>query len=182
MLAQCEKPAFVYGKGITGQDSLQALQALIELARLAGALSAERSSVIGTKGQANSTAAYFYGLDKEFEVNGHQAVYLALGDDKISQRLVQRLEKAPFIVVQASYMSPAVDMADVVLPVEMWAEQAGHFMNLEGRLQEAHAGLAPPPEAWSNIKVLEALAARTGFALDNSWQKALKERVPINKE
>ena len=102
-----------------------------------------------------------------------------MGDDKISQRLVQRLEKAPFIVVQASYMSPAADMADVVLPVEMWAEQTGHFMNLEGRLQEAHAGLTPPSEAWSNVKVLETLAARTGFELDNGWQKALKERVPI---
>jgi formate dehydrogenase major subunit len=115
-----------------------------------------------------------YGLDKIFEVNGHQAVYLALGDDKISQRLLQRLEAAPFIAVQASYVSPATAMADVVLPVEMWAEQKGHFLNLEGRLQEAHRGLAPPPEVWANTKVLEAIAARAGFTLDADWEKGMK--------
>jgi NADH dehydrogenase/NADH:ubiquinone oxidoreductase subunit G len=81
--------------------------------------------------------------------------------------------------VQASHMSPATAMADVVLPVEMWTEQEGHYLNLEGRLQEAHASLTPPAQAWSNIKVLEILAASTGFALDSDWRKALQGRAPI---
>jgi formate dehydrogenase major subunit len=178
LIAASERPAFVYGKGITGQDS-QALQALLELARLAGALDANPPAVIGTKGQANSLAAYRYGLDKTFELNGQQAVYLALGDDKVSQRLLKRLENAPFIAVQASHTSPATDMADVVLPVEMWTEQAGHYLNLEGRLQEANPSLTPPPEAWSNVKVLEILAASTGFTLESNWRKALQGRAPI---
>ena len=178
MIASCERPAFVYGKGISGQRNPQALKALLELARLVGALDAGRSAVIGTKGQANSLAAHLYGLDKTFEVNGHQAVYLALGDDKVSPRLLGRLEKAPFIAVQASHMSPAAALADVVLPVEMWAEQEGHYLNLEGRVQEAHRGLTPPPEAWSSAKVLEAIAARAGFALDGDWKEALRGRVP----
>jgi formate dehydrogenase major subunit len=179
MIASSQKPAFVYGKGITRQDSPQVLKAMIELARLIGALDADRSAIIGTKGQANSTAAYMYGLAKAFEIDGHQAVYLALGDDKASQRLLQRLEAAAFIAVQASHKSPVTAMADVVLPVEMWAEQEGHYLNLEGRLQEAHQGLTPPPEAWSNVKVLEAIAARAGYTLDNNWKKALRDRVPI---
>ncbi len=179
MVASSQRPAFVYGKGITRQDSTQVLKALVELARLVGALDANQSAIIGTKGQANSAAAYQYGLDKTFEINGHQAVYLALGDDKISRRLLQRLEAAPFIAVQASYVSPATAMADVVLPVEMWAEQGGHYLNLEGRLQEAHAGLTPPPEAWSNAKVLEAIAASMRFSLDTNWRRGLRGRVPI---
>jgi formate dehydrogenase major subunit len=178
MIATSQKPAFVYGKGVTRQDSPQVLKALIELARLVGALDADRSAIIGTKGQANSTAAYVYGLDKPFEIDGHQAVYLALGDDKVSQRLLERLEKAPFIAVQSSHASPVTSMADVVLPVEMWAEQEGHYLNLEGRLQEAHRGLTPPPEAWSNVKVLDAIATRMGYILDNNWKKALHDRVP----
>jgi formate dehydrogenase major subunit len=178
IIAASERPAFVYGKGITGQDS-RTLEALLELARLAGALDAKQPRVIGTKGQANSLAAYRYGLDKTFELNGHQAVYLALGDDKVSQRLLKRLENAPFIAVQASHMSAATAMADVVLPVEMWAEQEGHYLNLEGRLQEAHASLTPPTEVWSNVKVLEILAASTGFALESDWRKALQGRAAI---
>lgn len=178
-IATAEKPVFVYGKGVTHQDSPQVLQALLEVAQLAGALDANHSSIIGTKGQANSTAAYMYGLDKTFDLDGHQAVYLALGDDKVSQRLLQRLEAAPFVAVQASYLSPATATADVVLPVEMWAEQAGHYVNLEGRLQAAHAGLTPPEGVWSNTKVLETVAARAGFTLDTNWEKALKAQVPI---
>jgi len=104
---------------------------------------------------------------------------LALGDDKASQRLLQRLEAAPFVAVQASHLSSVTAMADVVLPVEMWAEQEGHYLNLEGRLQEAHRGLAPPHEAWSNAKILEAVAARTGYVLDTDWEEALKDRVPV---
>ena len=174
VIAFAQKPAFVYGKGVTGQDSMQVLKVLVELARLVGAWDGARSAIIGTKGQANSTTAAMYGLDKTFEVNGHQAVYLALGDDKISQRLLKRLEAAPFIAVQASYVSPATAMADVVLPVEMWAEQEGYYLNLEGRLQKAHRGLTPPPEVWPNTKVLEAIAARAGFTLDADWEKGLK--------
>ncbi|GAB4532781.1 MAG: formate dehydrogenase subunit alpha [Anaerolineae bacterium] len=179
MIARSQNPAFVYGKGVAGQGSAQVLKALVDLARLVGALKPEGSSIIGTKGQANSMAAYLYGLDRPFEVNGHQAVYLMLGDDKVSQRLLQRLEGAPFIAVQASHASPATEMADVVLPVEMWAEQEGHYLNLEGRLQEAHGALTPPTGTWSNVKVLEAIAARTGYVLDTDWEKALKGRTPI---
>jgi formate dehydrogenase major subunit len=51
--------------------------------------------------------------------------------------LIQRLEQAPFLVVQASYASELTEQADVVLPVEIWAEQEGHYLNLEGRLQKA---------------------------------------------
>ena len=181
LIAQSQSPVFVYGKGVTGQDSTQVLKALIDLAHIVGALDADRSAIVSTKGQANSTAAYLYGLDKTFEVNDHQVVYLALGDDKVSRRLLQRLEGALFIAVQASHASQATAMADVVLPVEMWAEQEGHYVNLEGRLQEAHRGLTPPTEAWSNAKVLEAIAARAGYVLDTNWEDALKSRLPITR-
>jgi formate dehydrogenase major subunit len=177
LIASSQKPAFVYGKGITGQDSSQALELVIELANVVGAWDADRSTIIGTKGQANSLAAYMYGLDKPFEINGHQAVYLALGDDKVSQRLLRRLEAAPFIAAQASYMSPATAMADVILPVQAWAEQQGHYLNLEGRLQAAHRGLNPPSKVWPNTKVLEAIAASLRFALDDDWKRDLQSRV-----
>jgi NADH dehydrogenase/NADH:ubiquinone oxidoreductase subunit G len=181
MIGQSQAPALVYGKGVTGQGSTQVLKVLIELAHVVGALGADRSAMISTKGQANSSGAYMYGLDKTFEVKGHQAVYLALGDDKVSQRLLQRLEEAPFVAVQASHTSQVTAMADVVLPVEMWAEQEGHYLNLEGRLQQTHRGLVPPTEVWSNAKVLEAIAVRTGYVLDTNWEDALEDRTPITE-
>ncbi len=180
MLVSAQKPSFVYGKGLTRNNSEAALSALLKLARLVGALDDERSSVLSLKGEANSLGAYLYGLDKPFQVNGHQAVYLALGDDHVSQRLVDRLKEVPLVVVQASYVSPVTEMADVILPSEMWAEQEGHYVNLEGRLQEIHRGLIPPEEARSHVDILEAVAAQLDFSLDEDWQGELSQRVSIN--
>jgi predicted molibdopterin-dependent oxidoreductase YjgC len=171
------QPVFVYGKGLTGKDSSQALRALVDLARLVGALTEDRSAVIGVKGEANSQAAAVYGLTKPFQVDGRQALFLALGDDRPSQRLIQRVEGAPFLAVQASYVSPLTAMADVVLPAEMWAEQEGHYINLEGRLQRARAALRAPAEVKSHVSALQALASTMGLTLDDDWQARLQRGV-----
>ncbi|MEW5957613.1 MAG: molybdopterin-dependent oxidoreductase [Chloroflexota bacterium] len=180
LLAAAQKPAIVYGKGLTRNESPAALKALLSLARMIGALTNQRSAVLSIKGEANSLAAYQYGLDKAFQSNGHQAVFLALGDDHASRRLVERLQGAPFIAVQASYASAITEMADVVLPAEMWAEQEGHYVNLEGRVQEIHRGLASPEEVRSHVDILEAIAAQLDFSLDEDWQGKLSQRVSTN--
>jgi len=172
MIASAQKPVFVYGKGVT-RGTPEVLKALLDLAKIAGA------TVISIKGQANSLAAYQYGLDKLFDAGGRQAVYLALGDDKPSDRLLKRLEDAPFVAVQASHMSKATQLADVVLPTEMWAEQEGHFLNVDGRLQESHRGLTPPPDVRSNVDILSAIAAEMGLSLNGDWQSELNKRVAI---
>jgi len=180
LIGSAQKPVFIYGKGITRGGFPTVLQALLDLARMVGALDDQHSSVISTKGQANSLAAYVYELDKTFEPKGRQAVYLALGDDFASQRLLERLEGVPFIAVQASYRSAATEMADVVLPTEIWAEQEGHYVNLEGRLQAAQRGLVAGHEVKSHVAILQALAQQLGFGLDGDWQAALSKRIPTN--
>ncbi len=174
LIASAQKPVFVYGKGIT-RGAAESLQALLDLAQAAG----DEATLISIKGQANSLAAYQYGLDKLFEAGGRQAVYLALGDDKPSQRLLKRLEGTPFLTVQASYFSEATELADVVLPAEMWAEQAGHFLNADGRLQAAQRGMTPPNEVRSHVEILTALAGQMGLSLNGDWENELKKRVAI---
>ncbi len=180
LLASAKSPAFVYGKGVTRGGFPIVLLALLDLARLVGALDAEHSMILSVKGEANSLAAYQYGLDKTFEIKDQGVVYLALGDDYASARLVRRVERVPFKIVQASYVSPATAIADVVLPVEMWAEEEGHYLNLEGRLQEVHRGLTPPEEVRSHVDILEAIAAQLDFSLDPGWRNELEKRVPPN--
>ncbi len=177
VIAKAQRPVIVYGKGITARATVQPLKALLELARLAGA------QVVSVKGEANSLAAAQYKLDRQFETNGHKAVYVALGDEYPSQRLLQRLEQVPFIVAQASYASRLTAIADVVLPVAMWAEQAGHYVSLDGRVQKARAALTPPTEVRSNLAALQAVAERLGMLSDADWQSALRERVaPVTIE
>jgi formate dehydrogenase major subunit len=162
-----EKPVIIYGKGITGQESDQALRQLVTFGQENGV------GLVGMKGKANSLAAAIYHLDKPFEINAHQAAYVALGDDIPSQRLTQKLEKAPFLAVQASYVSRLTAMADVILPVQTWAEQEGHYVNLEGRVQKANRALTPTQDMPSNAHVLQALAEQMGLATDTNWQSTL---------
>jgi NADH dehydrogenase/NADH:ubiquinone oxidoreductase subunit G len=168
LIANATHPVFIYGKGM----DLAGLKALVALA---GQISA-KDSLLGLKGAANSLAAAQLHLDLPFKRNGHKVVYLAVGDDTPSQRFVQQVEGAPFLVVQASFASRLTAMADVVLPVEMWAEQEGHYLNMEGRLQAAHSSLVAPEGVRSNLSVLESVGGQLGLDVTTSWQDELSAR------
>ena len=170
LIGKAQKPVIVYGKGLIAFNDPQALSALIEYAKAIGA------SVIGVKGEANSLVAAQYQLDRPFALNGHQAAFVAIGDDYVTERLLQRLEKAPFLVAQASYASKLTEMADVVLPVTMWAEQSGHYVNLEGRVQEASFSLTAPDGVRSNVEALQAVAQQVGIETKDNWKEALFRR------
>lgn len=171
-IAAAHKPVFVYGKGITAQESTAALKALLSAASVAGA------SVVNTKGEANSLAAAQLHLDKPFKADGASMVFLALGDDEPSQRLIGNLEKAPFTVVAASYASKITANADVVLPVTNWLEQDGTYINLEGLVQQASHALNAPEGIWTSQAVLESLAHHLGIELDSDWKELLQQRIP----
>jgi predicted molibdopterin-dependent oxidoreductase YjgC len=173
ILANSITPVILFGKGITAQREECLVEELYKLAVLVGAVDSERAGLLSLKGEANSLTAALLGLDHVFELNGHKAVYVALGDDYIAKSLVERASKAPYLVVQASYESRLTEQADVVLPVTIWSEQQGHFLNLDGRLQRAQQALAAPGLVRDNLAVLSELAMRMNLSLDLNWQQAL---------
>ena len=179
LVAGASKPVILYGKGITTRSSVLPIKALLKFAEMVGACNEQESRLISLKGAANSLAAAQYGLDKPFQLNAHQAVYLALGDDKPSKRLIQKLEKAPFLAIQAAYSSQLTAQADVVLPVTTWTEQSGHYLNLEGKLQQAVQAQTAPADIWTNEAVLSALATRLAAAVDEDWKEQLHQRVAV---
>ena len=170
LVGSAERPAFVY------RESLDAAN-LSKLVDLAGQL---KAALVSIKGVPNMMAAAVLQLDRPLALNGHQAVYLALGDEEPSPALLDSLKQAPFLVVQASYQSELTGKADVVLPVEMWAEQEGHYLNLEGRLQKAARSLNAPEGVRSNVAVFQELAGRMNAALDANWQQEITARpMPV---
>ncbi|HEX5838943.1 MAG TPA: molybdopterin-dependent oxidoreductase, partial [Anaerolineales bacterium] len=174
ILANSITPVILFGKGITAQRDECLVEELYKLAVLVGAVDSERSGLLSIKGEANSLAAALLGMDAVFELNGHKAVYVALGDDYISKSLVERASKAPYLVVQASYESKLTEQADVVLPVTVWAEQQGHYLNLDGRLQKSEQALSAPELVRDNQAVLHELAMRMNMSLDTNWQQAIR--------
>ena len=89
-LAHAVSPVILFGKGVTAQRDEQLVEALISLAKLIGAVDSERVGLLSVKGEANSVAAALLGLDEPFDLNGEQAIYVALGDDFASTRSWRR--------------------------------------------------------------------------------------------
>ncbi len=151
ILANSITPVILYGQGITGQRDECLVEELYKLAVLVGAVDSERSGLLSVKGEPNSLAAALLGLDQVFELNGQKAVYAAVGDSFVSNSIVERLSKAPYLVVQASYESPLTELADVLLPVTVWSEQEGTYINLDGRIQKSTKVLASPETVRDNF-------------------------------
>jgi len=176
ILANSVTPVILYGNGITAQRDEGLVEELYRLAVLVGAVDQERAGLLSIKGQSNSLAAALLGLDQAFELNGQQAVYVAVGDDRVSPSLVERVSKAPYLVVQASYESKLTEQADVVLPATIWSEQEGHYINMDGRVQKAEKALVAPENVRDNLAVLNELATRMNMSLETDWQQAIKAR------
>jgi predicted molibdopterin-dependent oxidoreductase YjgC len=176
MLAHAVSPVVLFGKGITAQRNVALVEALISLATLTGAVDSERVGLLSLKGEANSVAASLFGLDEPFALHGQAAIYVALGDDFASKRLLQNLEKAPYLVVQASYISALTEKADIVLPVAIWSEQAGHYISLDGRVQKAEQTIHAPEGVRANADVLAEVAMRMNMPVKQDWQTVVHER------
>ena len=182
-LAHSISPVILFGKGITAQRDETIVEELHRLAVLVGAVDGERFGLISVKGESNSLTASLLGLDEAFKLNGEKAVYVALGDDYVSKSMVERLSKAPYLVVQASYESNLTEKADVILPVTIWSEQEGHYINLDGRMQKAEKAVNPPENIRDNMAVLSEVAMRTNMTVETDWQKAVlgrKSSVSLN--
>ena len=176
ILANSVTPVILYGNGITAQRDECLVEELYRLALLVGAVDRERAGLLSVKGQSNSLTAALLGLDQAFRLNGQQAVYVAIGDERVSPSLVERVSGAPYLVVQASYESKLTEQADVVLPVTIWSEQKGHYINMDGRVQKAEKALVAPENVRDNLAVLNELATRMNMSLETNWQQAILER------
>ena len=177
ILANSITPVILFGKGITGQRDECLVEELYKLAVLVGAVDSERSGLISVKGETNSLTAALLGLDRVFELNGQQAVYAAVGDSFLSRSIVERLSKAPYLVVQACYESKLTEQADVVLPVTTWSEQEGTFINLDGRVQKSTKSLTAPETVRDNLAVISELAAQMNISLNSNWKEAILARA-----
>ncbi|PKK82188.1 MAG: NADH dehydrogenase (quinone) subunit G [candidate division Zixibacteria bacterium HGW-Zixibacteria-1] len=68
-------------------------------------------------------------------------------------------EKLDFLVVADLFETETTTIADVVLPLSSWAEYNGTLINLEGTVQEFHAGLKPVGHSLPAYEIVSRIAA-----------------------
>jgi len=164
ILASAVDPVIVYNQQID-------LSTLKEFAALIGA------KLLSLKGDANSLAASQLGLDKPYKAAEYKAAYIALGDGELTQKMVKELEKIPFKVVQASYASALTAGADVVLPSTTWLEQSGHYITLDGKIQESVKVLEPAEGILTIGETLTKIADKMNTSLDGDCHLTVHKRV-----
>jgi assimilatory nitrate reductase catalytic subunit len=79
-----------------------------------------------------------------------------------ARRVVSRLGDLDFLAVSDFFLSETAELADVVLPSAMWAEEDGTMTNLEGRVLRRRRALDPPSGVRDDLQLLAELAARLG--------------------
>jgi len=145
MYAEAERAVIIYGEELlTGNDASASVAAVLNIAGMTGNQVGDKLRVISLKRGANSRGAWQLGLARGLKKDKPKALYLLLGDEPESEELLRWLRGVGFLVVQASYYSPAVYMADVVLPSPIWAERKGKYVSLDGGVRELKQVLRPP--------------------------------------
>ena len=81
---------------------------------------------------------------------------LNLGADEVE------IPAGPTVIYQGSHGDRGAHRADIILPAAAWVEEAGLFVNTEGRPQLALRAGFPPGEAKENWAILRALSAEIG--------------------
>ncbi|MBL6081321.1 molybdopterin oxidoreductase family protein [Belnapia sp. T18] len=79
-----------------------------------------------------------------------------------TNRVRERLAALDMLVVADPFLSETAALADVVLPVAHWAEEAGTITNLEGRVLLRDRLVAPPPGVLTDLELLQEIAERLG--------------------
>ncbi len=79
-----------------------------------------------------------------------------------ARRVISRLADLDFLAVSDFFLSETAELADVVLPSAMWAEEEGTMTNLEGRVIRRRRALDPPTGVHDDLRLLADLAARLG--------------------
>jgi formate dehydrogenase major subunit len=145
LAAQADRPVVIYGEGLVPS-------AVTSFASLA-----DQARFLALEPVCNSKGAKIAGVAP---TGTHDAdvLYLLLGERYETDRLAE-LPDGAFIIVQASYTSPLVARADVILPAPIWAERSGHVTNIEGNALSLNPAVPMPDGVRDETEVLLKLLA-----------------------
>jgi NADH-quinone oxidoreductase subunit G len=119
-------------------------------------------------------------LISDLNENNFELIYL-LGQDNLSFN-----KKNEFIIYQGSHGDRGAEVADIILPGAAYTEQAGHYTNLEGKIQKAYKASYPPGEAKEDWQIINELAEmmnnRKLFNDKNELESSMFNFLNLKKE
>jgi NADH-quinone oxidoreductase subunit G len=89
------------------------------------------------------------------------------------KRVESALDKVDCVIFQGSWDHATAALADIQLPSAVYAEKAGTFTNLQGRVQKFRAAIPPVAESLPDLEIFAKLAAE----LDVHFVPVFEEEV-----
>ncbi len=183
-LVDGEKRAIFLGNVATQSTQATQLHALaIELGKLTGA-------TVGFLGEGANTVGGHVGWALPSGANARQMfeqprkAYVLMGvepefDCANPQLVVGALKQASLVVYMSAFKhAPALEYADVMLPIAPYTETSGTFVNIEGRVQSFNGVVKARGDcrpAWKVLRVLGNVLNLDGFAYESS--EAVRDEV-----
>ncbi len=121
---------------------------------------------------------------KKEEVNG----FFIIGANPVMlypdrEFVKESLEKVDFLVVCDMFETETTALADVVLPLASWAEFAGDYVNLEGRVQRAERAIKPKYQSKPAHEIIALVAEKLGqplFESDEARDNEIQRLLNLN--
>jgi formate dehydrogenase major subunit len=154
---RAQQPVVLYGAGVTEKaaESLKKLQG--------------KAAFVALEPGINTRAAVSFGFNNGFKPSAVKVLYALLGEQNIEgSDVLKKAGENAFVIVQASFVSPLTEQADVVLPMAIWSERAGTLTNTEGSVQKLNKAVEPAGEAKPDWEVISLLANKLGKKLGAS--------------
>ena len=149
MAVSAENPAVIYGMEASKETLKQLHEALDG-----------KATFVGLTPAANARGAVAAGFNGSLNGSPKGLYILACEEKEIPSDVLARAKAADFVAVQASYLEPWADIADVILPTPVSFEKQGSITNNEGRTLKVTAAVKTSLK--SEGEILESLVQRLG--------------------
>ena len=166
-----QHPVIIIGKEFAKLENLETLRNLVSYSHEVGA------KVIILKGDTNSFAASLLGLELNPEIESSPVAFYALGDSHACHHALDGMKNSGFKIVQTSYMNELAELADIILPCKIWAEEEGHYLTTDGRIELNRQAITAGELQRSVSEVLIDLSVKSGFSLQPDWQAIVTDRI-----
>jgi len=139
---------FVGSEGLTLHQHAELMQAAANLVIITGHVARPNNGLVPVWPGANMQGALDLGFSPEatMDMLDNLPLMWVVGDtDPVSEngRMAQALSEAEFVVVATQFMTPTVEKAHMVLPVQSFAEREGTFTNGMRRVQRFYMAQTP---------------------------------------
>ncbi|MCD6359176.1 MAG: molybdopterin-dependent oxidoreductase [Dehalococcoidia bacterium] len=167
----------IYGEELLEKNNPNLVTGLLNIANQTGncadcpEYAPTQLRVISLKPYANSRGGWDMGLANKALPDGKlKGAYLLLADGgQEDEKIITELrERVDFLVIQASYYSPAISVADLVLPSPIWSEREGTYTTTDGKPVKLRQVIKPRENSLQDQEIIVELARRLGHHLHQS--------------